>query len=162
MSLVVPFDGSALSKAALARATQFEQVLEEEVLVVSVIPKNNAQYARERGWLGETDPYDPEAIVTHLRDEVSKLSPGASFQYITVSRHAPRGTIAGRIRRFARENDATILFIGSENAGRIVSSITVGQSVAGDQSYDSFIVTDELLPEIKKLEEAVPTDELLS
>ncbi len=162
MSLVVPFDGSALSKAALVRAAQFEQVLEEEVLAVSVIPKNNAQYARERGWIGEAEPYDPESIVTHLRTEVSKLAPGASFQYIAVGRHAPRGTIAGRIRRFARENDATILFIGSENAGRIVSSITVGQSVAGDRSYDSFIVTDERLPEIKKLEEAIQADELLA
>ncbi len=162
MSLVVPFDGSTLSKAALVRAAQFEQVLGEEVLVVSVIPKNNAQYARERGWIGETEPYDPESIVAHLRTEVSKLAPTASFRYLTVGRHAPRGTIAGRVRRFARENDATILFIGSENAGRLVSSITGGQSVARERSYDSFIVTSEMLPEIKKLEEAVPADELLS
>ncbi len=162
MSLVVPFDGSTLAKAALVRAVQFETVLEEDLLVVSVIPQNNTQYAREQGWIDRTEPYDTETVLSHLRSEVARLAPGASFHPISVDRHAPRGTIAGRIRRFARENDASIVFIGSENAGRIVSSITVGQSVAGDRFYDTFIVTSAQLPEIEKLEAAVPTEELLS
>lgn len=162
MSLVVPFDGSTLAKAALVRAVQFEKVLEEDVLVVSVVPQNNTQYARERGWIDQRKPYDTETVLSHLKSSVANLAPDASFHSISVGRHAPRGTIAGRIRRFARENDASIVFIGSENAGRIVSSITVGQSVAGDRSYDTFIVTNERLPEIEKLEEAVPTEELLS
>ncbi len=159
MSLVVPFDGSALSKAALVRAAQFDTVLDEGIHVVTVIPKHNETYARERGWIDRTSSYDTDTIVAQLRTEVERIAPSASFHHLFVDRHAPRGTIAGRIRQFAREHDATIVFIGSENAGRIINAITVGQSVAGDRSYDTFIVTGETLPVIEKLKSAVSTDE---
>lgn len=162
MSLLVPFDGSTLSKAALVRAVQFDTVLEEGVIAVCVIPQHNVEYARSHGWLDDTEGYDAEAIVTQLREEVAKIAPNASFHHLFVDRHAPRGTIAGRIRRFARANDVTIVFIGSENAGRIVDGITVGQSIAGDRSYDTFIVTSEVLPEIEALEAAAPSDDLRS
>lgn len=153
MSLVVPFDGSTLSIAALRRAAQFETVLEEDVFAVSVIPRDNTGYARERGWIDDTETYDTESILSHLRTEIAKLAPNASFHYIFVDRYAPRGTIAGRIRKFAREHGASIVFIGSTNAGRIVSAITVGQSVSGDRSYDTFIVSNEMPPESEELEE---------
>ncbi|MFC6872914.1 universal stress protein [Halobellus marinus] len=162
MSLVVPFDGSRLSQAALVRAAQFDTVLNEGVVVVSVIPKGNTRYARERGWIDSGEQFDAEAVVAHLRDAVAELAPDAEFQHVFVDRYAPRGTIAGRIRRVAREKDASIVFVGSDNAGRIVTGITVGQSVAGDGAYDTFVVTREELPEIEVLEEELPADGLLS
>jgi len=56
MTLVVPFDGSELAEAALVRATEFGNVLEEDVLAVSVIPKGT--------------PTMPENTAGSERDEV--------------------------------------------------------------------------------------------
>lgn len=162
MTLLVPFDGSPLSKAALVRAAQFETVLEEGVVAVSVIPSGNARYARERGWLAEGEAFDADAIAAHLREEASELAPDAAFHAVFVDKYAPGGTIANRIRSFAREQDATILFVGSENAGRIVSALTVGRTVSGGGSYDTFIVSQERPPAIDALEAELPADELLS
>jgi nucleotide-binding universal stress UspA family protein len=137
MSLVVPFDGSPLSKAALVRAVQFETVLDED------------------------ESFDAETVASRLRAQTTELAPDATFHPVFVGKHSPSGTIALRIRRFAQEHDASILFVGSENAGRLVSSVTVGRTVAGDRSYDTFIVSNERPPEIGTLEAEVSAEELL-
>ena len=160
MSLVVPFDDSQLSRAALVRARQFDQVLNEGVSAVSVVPAQNATYAREKGWIERGEGFDGERIVRALRDSVGELAPEAAFEYIVTSRHASSGTIAKEIRRFARENDATIVFIGSENAGRFVRSLSVGSSVSADGSYDAMIISRANLPEIRTLEELDPAEEV--
>jgi nucleotide-binding universal stress UspA family protein len=162
MTLVVPFDGSALSKAALVRAVQFDTVLEEGILAVSVIPSNKVEYARERGWIDSTAPFDYEAIVSHLRAEIEEVAPEAEFHPVSVDRYAQYGTIASQIRRVAGNHDATIVFIGSENAGRIVSGVSVGQNIASDRTYDTMLITSERLPKVEKLEKIVPAEDLLS
>lgn len=159
MAFVVPYDGLKLSRAALIRAAQFATVLEEDVIAVTVIPRNNADYARERGWIDDDEPFDLEAIVTHLRRDVARLAPEATFEFVVTDRYAPAGTIAAEIRGFAREHDASLVFVGSENAGRVVRSITVGQSVATDRSYDTMIVSHPRPVEIEALEDVdVPVE----
>ncbi|WP_253736370.1 universal stress protein [Halohasta salina] len=161
MSLVVPFDGSELSKTALVRAAQFDTVLDQSVEVVSVVPRNNATYARDRGWLGPDDPFDGEAVVSAIRAMVDEIAPEATFHHISVGRHAPAGTIATRIRNFARDRGASIVFVGSENAGRIASSISVGASVSADRSYDTMIVSNAGPTTIEDLEAAVSTEDAI-
>ena len=161
MALIVPFDGSSLSKTALVRAVQFDTVLKEGVVSVTAIPKNNAEYARERGWIDPTEPFDTDAVVSHLRNESEQIAPDAAFHHRFVDRYAPPGTVANRIRKFARTNDASIVFIGSENAGRFVSRFTVGTSIAADRAYDTMLITNEKLPKITKLEDAAPAEDLL-
>lgn len=160
MSLVVPFDDSALAKAALVRARQFDQVLDEGVIAVSVIPAQNVQYARKRGWIGDNEPFDGNQIVQSLRASAAELAPDAQFEYIVTHRSASSGTIAKQIRRFARDNDATIVFIGSENAGRFVHSLSVGSSVASSKTYDTMIISQPDLPEIRTLEQLDPSEEI--
>jgi nucleotide-binding universal stress UspA family protein len=162
MTLVVPFDGTGLSKAALARAVQFETVLKEGVVAVTAIPRDNTQYARQRGWLDDEEPFDAETIVSRLRDEVANVAPDAEFHHVFVDRYAQPGTIATRIRKFAKSHGASIVFIGSENAGRLVSAITPGQSLAGNRAYDTMIISHERLPTIERLEKNLPADELLA
>jgi nucleotide-binding universal stress UspA family protein len=162
MTLVVPFDGSRLSKAALLRAVQFEEVLDEDVVAVSAIPANNAAYARERGWLDADEQFDADAVVSHLREAVAEVAPAADFRHVSVDRNATRGTIANRLRNFARSHDASIVFLGSENAGRITTSLTVGRSVAADPDYDTLIVSAVRPSNARKLEAAVSTTEVLS
>lgn len=156
MTLLVPFDGSDLSKAALVRAAQFDGLLQEGVIAVTVIPKGNATYARERGWIGDTEAFDAERIVNTLRSMVADVAPGAEFRYEFTDRYAPSGGIARVLRRFARDNDTSIAFIGSENAGRVVTGFTVGAVVSAGRGYDTMIINSVRPKRIEKLEDAGP------
>ncbi|MFD1633823.1 universal stress protein [Haloplanus ruber] len=157
MTFVVPFDGSELAAAALVRAVEFGSVLDERVVAASVIPEKNAAYARERGWLESDEPFDREAVVSALHEDVASLTPNAEFRYETVGRHAATGTIAKRIRKLAREVDASMVFVGSENAGRLVSSLSsVGGTVAADDAYDVVIVRHRNPSKVSRVADASP------
>jgi len=159
MSLVVPFDGSDLSKTALVRAAQFQTVLDQGVIVVSVVPRSDKSYARERGWIGPNATFDGDAIVDALRESAAEIAPDAEFHHISVGRNSPSGTIANKIRKFLRDHGASIVFVGSENAGRMANSISVGSSVAADRSYDTMIVSNTGPTKIPELEDAIPTED---
>lgn len=141
MTIVVPFDGSDLSEAALCRAAELDEALGETLLAVTVVPMGNVDYARERDWLGPTEPFDARTIRSRLEGYVEDCSPDAEFRMETVDRFAQSGTIANRLRRIARDENASMVCLGSENAGRIVTAVSsVGSSVASDDAYDLFIV----------------------
>jgi nucleotide-binding universal stress UspA family protein len=141
MTFVVPFDGSELAQAALSRAVAFAAVTDEDVVVVSVVPSGNATYARERGWLGADEPFDRDLVVGRLRGRVADLAPDATFRAELVDRHAPSGTISTRVRRVLASEDATMVFVGSDNAGRVAASVaSVGRGVSGADGYDAVIV----------------------
>jgi len=157
MTLVVPFDGSDLAEAALVRATEFGIVFDEDVLAVSVIPKGNAEYARDHGWIEANEDADLGTVVSRLHRGVTELCPTANFRHRVVDKHAPAGEIAGVLRKMAEREDASMVFIGSENAGHLVTSISsVGSSVAAEESYDVVIVRDRSPAKIAKLKNASP------
>jgi hypothetical protein len=57
----------------------------------------------------------------------------------------------------AREEDASMVFLGSENSGHLVSAVSsVGPSVAADEAYDVVIVRDRSPAKIAKLQNASP------
>jgi len=161
MTLVVPFDGSDLATGALAHAGNARIGLGEDVLAVTVIPRGNATYAVERGWIDDPREFDVDAIVDALRAQVQAVCPGADFEYVLVDRFAPSGTIAGRIRRLACAVDASIVFIGSERAGYAsASATTVGGKVALEDDYDVVIVRgDDHFPARRGCENAEDADE---
>jgi len=162
MTLVVPFDGSELAQTALVRAAQFDSVLDEGVAVISVIPTNNAQYARERGWLTDEEAFDGKKIINRLQEQVATIAPDARFEYVSVSRYAQAGEIASKIRNFARQNDASIVFIGSANAGRIHATVSsVGNTVGSSQAYDTMLISHVHPNPVEKLEETIPTKEVI-
>lgn len=155
MTFVVPFDGSELAEAALVRASEFSEVLDERVVATVVIPKDNANYARESGWIGSNEAFDLREIVSSLHEQVTDLVPDADFKHIVVDRYAPAGTIAKRISRIAAEEDASMVFIGSENAGSVVSSVSsVGDSVSKKVKYDVVIVRNRTPSKITRLRNA--------
>lgn len=157
MTLVVPFDGSELAESALVRATEFGEVFEQTVLALSVIPKGNTDYASERGWIGQNEEFDMRSVVSTLHEQVTDLSPSADFRHKVVDRYAPSGSIAKRIRRVAREEDASMVFIGSDNAGSLVTSVSsVGATVTADETYDVVIVRNRSPAKIAKLRDASP------
>ncbi|MDZ7701296.1 MAG: universal stress protein [Halobacteriales archaeon] len=165
MTFLVPFDGSALSKAALTRARVYavaleaapatvrREVLREHpigVLAMSVIPES-ARYAREKGWIADDEPFQARAVVERLHGEVLEIDPGADFAHERVDGAAAAGTISNRLRRRAEAEDVSVVFIGSENAGRIITPITsVGGGVTADEDYDVHIVRRRLPPEARE------------
>jgi nucleotide-binding universal stress UspA family protein len=157
MTLVVPFDGSELAEAALVRATEFGTVFEEDVLAVSVIPKDNSKYAREHGWIGPDEEFDLETVITTLHEQVTNLCPSANFRHTIVDRYAPSGSISKAVRKMAEREDASMVFIGSENAGHIVTAVSsVGGSIASDEAYDVVIVRHRSPAKIAKLRNTSP------
>ena len=138
MTVVVPFDDTVLSRAALERS---KELFGTELAVVTVIPNGNIKYARERGWLEEGEEFDPEQIVSEIKRTVNRIAPEATFEYRVVGRYAQSGTIASKIRKFARTENAEIVVLGSDNVGRIVTNVSsVAGSVAADAKYDLHIV----------------------
>lgn len=141
MSFVVPFDGSGLAEAALARAVELGRALDEEVIAVTVIPQRNGTYAREKGWLDEEADFDTDAVEATVRAQIRSIAPEVNLETVSVDRYAPPGTIANRLRRFVRNREAAMVFLGSENAGRLVTSISsIGGRLASGDEYDVVIV----------------------
>lgn len=144
MTLLVPFDGSELSKAALRRATEFSEFTGEPVLTLTVLPEDEA-FARQRGWVEEGQSYEPDDIAARLEREVESVAPDATFRWELAEDVSDTGTpttdVARTVRQVAEEVDATIVFVGSENAGQVSTPVTsVGSPVSEDPRYDVHIV----------------------
>lgn len=144
MSLLAPFDGSALSAAALSRAAEFGDLIGEPVVALAVVPDDPA-YARERGWLDADEPFDRGEIEAALARRAEAVAPGATFRAEAPAPGDERASltmdVARTIRQVAAEVDASIVFVGSENAGRVAAPVTsVGNPVSEDPRYDVHIV----------------------
>jgi len=141
MVVIVPFDGSVLSKTALLYGVRASGLYEETTIAVTVIPRQKAEYARENDWIAENEAFDRETIVSRLRERVKGVAPEAGFEHLVVDRYASSGTISSRIRRFARERDTSAIFIGSKNAGHsMIGTTSVGGRVAFEGAYDIAII----------------------
>jgi nucleotide-binding universal stress UspA family protein len=140
MTFVVAFDNTPLSLSALERAVQFASATDDSVVAVTAIPQDSA-VARERGWIGGNERFDVDTAARNLTEIVTDVDPDVGFDYRSVDKYAPRGRVSRAIRELAVEHGADVLFIGSDNAGRIVGNIvSVGQSVSADDRYDVHIV----------------------
>lgn len=129
VSIVVPFDGSALSRAAIRRAGQFQSVLDERLVAVTVL-KRNVETARENGWLDAEEEFDADRVVAAVHEAVMEITPEADFRRGRAPRqeHGARG---GYEHRFRRQRERRPL---------VTSVSSVGSSVAADDAYDVFIV----------------------
>jgi nucleotide-binding universal stress UspA family protein len=139
MTVLVAFDGTALSAAAMRRAKAFVRGTDAGIVAVTVIPTSE-KYAQEKGWIDDGKPFSTEAVVDHLTDQVEAIAPEAAFRYELVDQFAPAGTIANRIRRVAADVDAAVVFVGSEDAGGLVAPISsVGGTVSAAREYDVYV-----------------------
>jgi nucleotide-binding universal stress UspA family protein len=144
MTLLVPFDDSPLSRAALRRASEFAACMDRELVALTVVP-DDLDYAEERGWLTEQTPFTVEAIAARLERKATEIAPNARFRHETIESDDPVSTttldVVRKVRQVAGEEDTTVLFIGSENAGRVVSpQSSVGSPLSEDATYDLHIV----------------------
>lgn len=135
MDYLVAFDGSDRSEAALRRATTFADETGAAVLVLSVLPTDEA--LAETYDLLEDGTYDPQAAAERLRAAAEEVAPEARFRSERVDAYAGRGRIAGRIATVARETGSDVVFVGGDG-GRVVRSLAGEDSNAGD--FDLYVV----------------------
>ncbi|MFC7177268.1 universal stress protein [Halosegnis marinus] len=141
MHYFVAYDGSDLSEAALRRVASLADPEEDAVAVGTALPRNDTEFARERGWLDEDEAFDAALVAERARRDVRRTLPAAEYATADVGRHAPAGKVGSALRRMAREADAETVVVGSDNAGGVVTSVSsVASSVAADDEYDVLIV----------------------
>lgn len=146
MVLLVPYDGSELSRTALARARQYSEVTDADLIALTVVPVD-PEFAVERGWVDDVAQFDGKAIGEQLQEDIAELAPAATRRIEVVAPNddqvitSPTFDIVRTIRNVAAEVDAEILFLGSENAGQVAAPLTsVSSPLAEDPEYDVFIV----------------------
>lgn len=152
MTFVAPFDGTRLAEAGLVRAFEYGKSMDEEVVAVTIVSERK-RYAREKGWIHEDEPLDVDRIVDQLRERVQTLAPEATFEYEVIREFPPAEGIADRIERIAQEHDPSVVFLGTNNVGRIVTPLSsVGAHVAAEDVYDVYLVREVRPPQSDFLE----------
>lgn len=140
MTFLVSFDGRDLSAAALRRAADLAGRLDERLVVVSVVP-TDPLYAVRYGWIDDEREFDHDRITEMLGERALEIAPTAVFRPESVHAYASHNTIAKRVKRIARDEDASVVFIGSDNAGRFAAPVSsVGDKVSSSADYDVYIV----------------------
>jgi nucleotide-binding universal stress UspA family protein len=144
MTLLVPYDDSTLSRAALRRAAEFASFADEDLLALVVIP-DEPEYAYRHGWLDPEDTFDVGVIERKIRQEITDTAPAADVRVEFVENTEPTAdtttVVVRTIKQVAADVDARIVFIGSQNAGRVTTPLaSVGSPIAGDARYDVHIV----------------------
>lgn len=161
MTFVVPFDGSELAEAALVRADRYGDALLEDVVAVAVVPERS-RYAREKGWIDEDESYDVDATIDALRERVDALAPEATFEAERISEYPPAGAIADHVERLALAHEPTVVFLGSDNVGSVVTPLSsVAANVAAEERYDVYLVRHRSPPRLDALDavDAVDVEE---
>lgn len=137
MVYLVPYDGSPLARSALRRASTFAE--SETVVAVTVVPAG-AKYARKKGWLDADEAFDLATVRERLEAEVADVAPEATFEYVRTEPRPPGSAVSKIVRRKARDHDAEVVFLGSKNAGKVVTPVTsVGSGITSDESFDVYI-----------------------
>ncbi|CAM2971125.1 universal stress protein [Halobacterium salinarum] len=140
ITYVVAFDSSPLAEAALRRAVTFADAADAAVVAVTAVQRDPAM-ARDRGWLGADESFDVGTVAAAIAADVHEIAPGVPVEYEVLDAYAPRGRVSRTVRELAVDAGATVVFVGSDNAGHVVGGLTsVGQGVSADDRYDVHIV----------------------
>jgi nucleotide-binding universal stress UspA family protein len=139
MTYLVPFDDSPPAREALAKAYEFADDTAEEVVAVSVIT-DSPGYAREKEWIRDDESFEVETVAHRIRESVHRVAPEVRVRIRHIEGRVGKGSIASRIRDIIIEEDADVVFLGSENAGRVATPLGSigGQVASGD--YDVYLV----------------------
>lgn len=144
MTVLVPYDGSALSNTALDRARQFCEFTDERLLALVVVP-DEPGYAHRHGWLAPEDAFDVGVVERKLTQQIRDVAPDAEVRTEFVENTEPTAdtttVVVRTIKEVAGDVAATVVFVGSQNAGTVSRPLaSVGGTVADDARYDVHIV----------------------
>jgi len=152
VTFLVPYDGSYLADAAPARATEYAAALDADIVAVTVIPEDDEGYSRDKNWVEADEAFDVQTVASFVHKQVVNIAPEASFRYERSPTSSPE-RISTEIQRVADEEVPSVVFLGSDNAGQIVTPVTsVAGNVAKDAEYDVHIVRYFSPTEIQEIE----------
>jgi len=115
-------------------------------------PEDDEGYPETRtGWKRtKRSTFRPSQSFVHK--QVVNIAPEASFRYERSPTSSPE-RISTEIQRVADEEVPSVVFLGSDNAGQIVTPVTsVAGNVAKDAEYDVHIVRYFSPTEIQEIE----------
>lgn len=148
MTILVPFDGSTLSIAALRRATALSRSVDADVTTVTVVPGGRA-YAAGRGWIDAGEPLQRDVVEERVRDQVEAVTPDATVRFEHEGQRPSTGVIARRLRDVARDVDPSLVVLGSENAGKTSQPVrSVSGAFTNRTDYDLYLVRSAEAPTI--------------
>lgn len=139
---LVAYDGGAGSERALRRATTFAERTAARLVVASVLPTDAPLAATYD--LADDGEYDPDAAAERLRAAAAEVAPDAEFRAERVDAYAGRRRVAKVLSRVAGEEDAEVVFVGGDDAGRVVQRLSSADGASaergGDTGFDVFVV----------------------
>ena len=112
MVFLVPYDGSASSEAALARAVEHGAALDESVVAVSFVPTGDT-YAQRRRWVEPDENFAVEAASADLKRNIEEATDDAERQFSEPGAESPGDGISGQVRQTAVDVDASVVFVGT-------------------------------------------------
>lgn len=140
MALFAPYDGTPLSTSALSRASELAAEADQPLMAATVVPRER-RTAVDHGWLTEDERFDLDRIRRRLRARVESVTPAADYTIRAVDGRLTSGAVARILRDIARDVDATVVVMGSENVGRAVTPAnTVSGRVAARLETDLYVV----------------------
>jgi len=139
MVFLVPFDGSAVSEAALARAIEHGRALDEQVVAVSLVP-TGTEYAERRKWIEPDEEFATETASADLRRKIEETTDDAERSFAESLAQSPEDGLTERVRRVARDVGASVLFVGTSGEESADRLRTPFGTVRNEASYDIHIV----------------------
>ena len=112
MVFLVPYDGSASSEAALARAVEHGAALDEEVVAVSFVPTGDT-YAQRRRWIEPDEDFAVETASADLKRKIEEATDDAERQFSEPGAESPDEGVTGQVRQTAVDVDASVVFVGT-------------------------------------------------
>lgn len=137
MVFLVPYDGSRVARAALDRAVEHGEALDERVVAVSFVP-TGAEYAQRRKWIDPSEDLAIDGVHDRLTEKIEETTDRAERTFEEPSASGVHEGVAERVRQVANDVGATVLFVGTEDAEDELT--TPFGSIAPDGSYDVHLV----------------------
>lgn len=140
MVFLVPYDGSSVSEAALDRAVEHGEALEEEVVAVTFVP-TGSEYAERRKWIEPTEDFAVDSARSELKRKIAETTDDAERNYLDSGATSVENGVSDRIRRIAKDVDASIMYVGTSDDEQPENTVTTPfGAIAQDGSYDVHLV----------------------
>jgi len=138
MAYLVPYDGSRVAQAALDRAVEHGEALDEQIVAVSFVP-TGSEYAQRRKWIEPSEDFAADSAHQQLRQKIEETTDSAERNFDETGASGVHDGLAERIRRVAADVDASVLFVGTNEDSEEDVTTPFG-SIAPDGEYDVHLV----------------------
>ncbi|WP_336325963.1 universal stress protein [Halovenus sp. HT40] len=139
MVFLVPYDGSRVARAALDRAVEHAEALDEQVIAVSFVP-TGSEYAQRRKWIEPSEDFAADTAHQQLQQKIEETTDSAERTFEETGASGVHDGLAERIRQVADDVEASILFVGTNDGDDEDDVTTPFGPIAPNGKYDVHLV----------------------